>query len=669
MGNCPVHPALAKLSRDHLDAMRPRRLRSFLQFAEDEVVLARGPRDGWHFDADYVPWTAIVLREFDNPWWWWRLGMGSVQAGKTLIFFVIPALYHLFEIGESVILAAPSMDLVMARYEIDILPVIQRTRYRELLPTSGSGSRGGRAESVRFRNGARLIFMSGGGKDVKRSSHTARVVLLTESDKMDAAGETSRETAPPFQLLARSTAYGERALFYGECTVSIEAGFIYQQASVGGSGSRIYLRCPACRKHVYPDRDHFVGWREATSELEAGALARYACNSCGALWDEAARQKALRNPLLLHRGQEISPKGKAVGDLPQTHRLGVEWTWLASPMTTMAIIGMMEWNAVRAVTDDLDKDLTQFRWTMPWKEDMQVRELSTRFLAQHTGEFHFDPLRDLDPELPHAALPEGPEFWTCSIDVQLKRLYLMIDGWDFDLTRWSTHWRVLDILEEEARYDPTEDELRAALDKAWALSFERYNCESLWIDAGFRAGNLPEHVILKWCHEHDFCNPLVGRSATEYAKMTGKSQPLPDDVPAGTIQLRLQADGNGLWFFEVDRLKDDLYGRLFRAEGSPGYHWFAREAANEKRSDRSHGRLNPGWIFNHFMKVKREISRDNRGREIRIWRERGAHDMVDVAAYGLAGAIVTRAYLLEENATDQEAKPDAAGSLSIRTSY
>ena len=632
-------------------ACRLRRLRSFLQFAEEEVVFGRGPRKGLKFRADFAPWAGAVLREFDNPWWWRRFGMGSVQSGKTMIFYVIPALYHLFEIGESIILAAPNMQLIQDRWEIDILPVIEQSRYRDLLPRSGGGSRGGRVESYLFGNGARVIFMSAGGGDVKRSSHTARVVLITESDKMDEPAESSREAAPPQQFEARAAAYGESAIFYGECTISFKTGYIYQQVAAFGSGSRINLRCPHCSKYIYPERTHFIGWRDADNEIDAGDLARYACNSCGVAWTEQDHMAALKNVILVHRGQEIAPDGVVTGPIPKTHTLGVEWNWLASPMTPMSQIGAMEWRSERAVTQDEEKQLCQFRWVLPWEEDSRTTDLSPAFLAQHTGDFHFDPLRDLSPSNPPAPLPEGPEFWTYTIDVQKRWLYEELDGWDMDLTRWTTFWRVREIVPQDRDYDPTEQDLIDALNAAWKTAFVRYNARSLWVDAGYNPENLPVQVVRKWASEHDACNPLLGRASSQYAKITGKNCELPADVPQSCIQARIQDDDSLLWFLDVDQLRDELYNRLFRAQGAKGYHWFAREAADTTRTRRTTGRAEPGWIFKHYLSVKREIRRDNAGREVRIWKEGARHDMVDVGLYALAGAIVTRAYLLQESET------------------
>jgi transposase InsO family protein len=66
---------------------------------------------------------------------------------------VIPILYHLFELEETVICGLPDMDMASDKWRENLLPAIQSSRYRELLPKSGGGSRGGKVESIQFGNG------------------------------------------------------------------------------------------------------------------------------------------------------------------------------------------------------------------------------------------------------------------------------------------------------------------------------------------------------------------------------------------------------------------------------------------------------------------------------------------------------------------------------------
>lgn len=96
---------------------------------------------------------------------------------------------------------------------------IKASRYRDLMPRAGAGSRGGNVEAIKFRNGATLKFMSAGGGDAGRSAFTARVAILTELDKFDEAGGASRETDKVSQIIAKTDRFGSRRRIYGECTV------------------------------------------------------------------------------------------------------------------------------------------------------------------------------------------------------------------------------------------------------------------------------------------------------------------------------------------------------------------------------------------------------------------------------------------------------------------
>ncbi len=57
-------------------------------------------------------------------------------------------------------------------------------------------------ETIQFTNGATLKFMSGGGGDKSRAGFTSRVVVIIETDGMDEAGISSRETLAEGLLLA-----------------------------------------------------------------------------------------------------------------------------------------------------------------------------------------------------------------------------------------------------------------------------------------------------------------------------------------------------------------------------------------------------------------------------------------------------------------------------------
>jgi hypothetical protein len=76
-------------------------------FAEEEIVIPDGPFAGRRFRCSRQPYTASWFAEVDSGNWSRYVATGPTQSGKTLACFVIPLLYHLFELQETVICGLP----------------------------------------------------------------------------------------------------------------------------------------------------------------------------------------------------------------------------------------------------------------------------------------------------------------------------------------------------------------------------------------------------------------------------------------------------------------------------------------------------------------------------------------------------------------------------------
>ncbi|GAH64538.1 unnamed protein product, partial [marine sediment metagenome] len=269
-------------------------------------------------------WFAAI----DSGQWRRFVATGPQQSGKTLQCFVIPLLYHLFELEQTVVCGVPSLDIVADKWKEDILPSLERTRYRNYLPRSGPGSRGGNFVRITFTNGRTLRFMTGGGGgprgDKSRAAFTAPVVIITETDGMDEPGGRSREADKITQLEGRTRAYGRRARVYMECTLTTEEGRTWQEYTAG-TMSEIALRCPQCQRYSVMGRPNLTGWQQAEDILMAVEQAQFQCPECQALWDEADRAQANLDAVLVHRGQEVRDGGKVKGPLPRTNTLGFRW--------------------------------------------------------------------------------------------------------------------------------------------------------------------------------------------------------------------------------------------------------------------------------------------------------------------------------------------------------
>jgi len=365
----PSRTALRAELRGFLKACQTPRLRTMRQFAEDEIIIPTGPFKDLAFRCERQPASAVYFDLVESRQWNRVFATGPSQAGKSLTCFIIPTLYHLFEMKETVICGIPMMKMAYDKWTQDLLPVINRTRYKSLLPKKGQGSRGGEFDSITFDNGATLRFMSGGGDDKNRASYTSRVVIITEVDGMDEAGGTSDEADKISQIEARTNSYDDQRMIYGECTLTTPEGRTYDEINKG-TATKLMCECPHCHGLVSPDREDLTGWQDADNEIDAGLQAAFQCPECAALWTDAERIECNRHLIPMHRGQEVDEDGYIVGDPPKTMTLGFRFNAFNNLLTKPSSIGREEWKASRDVnSENAEKRLRQFFWALPYIAD------------------------------------------------------------------------------------------------------------------------------------------------------------------------------------------------------------------------------------------------------------------------------------------------------------
>ncbi len=386
------------------------------EFAAAEFVIPKGMAKGTLINWDTQPFARLLVQELDSGKWRRSAVLGCVQSGKSTIAFVLPTLYYAFECRETVIVFSPTQKINRDKFKDEILPAIMASRYRHFLPKDGTGSRGGWTEEIRFTNGGVLKFMSAGGGDENRSSYTARCVVGTEVDKMDVAGETSRETDPVRQIEARTDSFPESLRrCHLECTVSVAQGRIWTEYQAG-TASRIACPCPHCKDWVTPEREHLVGWQSADSAIAARESAYFACPACGERLTDAERVEMNRRAKLVHRGQTIDADGNIVGDPPRTDTLGFRWNAFNNLFWTAGEVAAKEWTAKHATSGEeaLEKELCQFYWAIPWESpDFDATPL----------DFHTVRRRFADRRYTKGIVPEDTEQLAMAIDIGKRVCY------------------------------------------------------------------------------------------------------------------------------------------------------------------------------------------------------------------------------------------------------
>jgi phage terminase large subunit GpA-like protein len=486
---------------------RSRRLRSMREFAEQEIVIPDGPFAGRRFRCARQPYTGLWFDAVDSGRWSRCVATGPTQSGKTLTCFVIPLLYHLFERGETVICGLPDMDMAADKWREDLQPAIEQSRFRDLLPRRGGGSRGGRVESLQFANGATLKFMSGGGSDKSRAGFTARVVVITETDGLDRPGGASRESDKVTQLEARTRAYGSRKRIYMECTVSTEEGRTWQEYHQG-TQSRIVIRCPICQAWASPEREHLTGWQGAETQAAARSAGAFCCSSCGELWSADQRALANRDCRLVHQGQSIDAEGNIGGASPDTDTLGFRWSAVNNLFLTPGDLAADEWRASRSADEEnAEREMRQFVWCLPtvaakWEEtSVKAHELASRIAPLARG-----------------IVPSTAERLTAAIDLGKYLCHWIVVAWSPRAVGHVVDYGRLEVASEDLGVEQALlvalREFKALVQEGWprgTAAGNRLLSDQVWIDSGYMTP-----VVYAFCRETgERFRPAMGRGAAQ----------------------------------------------------------------------------------------------------------------------------------------------------------
>jgi len=468
-----------------------RRFRTYREFAEQEIIIPDGPFAGKRFRCWRQPYSALWFDALDSGLWRRFWATGPTQSGKTLTCYAIPILYHIFELQETVVCGVPDMEMAGDKWREDLLPVILRTRYRDLLPSTGGGSRGGSVTSIKFRNGATLKFMSGGGGDKSRAGFTTSVVAVTEADGMDESGGNSREADKISQMEARARAYGQKSKIYGECTTTVESGRVWREYKAG-TKSRICVPCVHCGEYVTPEREHIQGWVDAENIVDARANSAWHCPKCGEGWSESAREIMNRGAVLAHRGQDVLRDGSVVGDAPLTDTLSFRWNAFNNMFWTAGDVGRDEWRGMQDEDEEnAEKELCQFVHALPYTPPhVDTTPLDAKTLQKRQDGY------------PKGMLPEDTEHVTVFVDVGKWLCHWALLGWRPGATCQIADYGRFEVpsneMQEEKAILAALREFRDRVAQGWVKKGhgESVLPGQVWVDSGYQ----PEPVYT-FCRE------------------------------------------------------------------------------------------------------------------------------------------------------------------------
>lgn len=409
-------PPEQRLLESFADACLAPKMRTMLEFAEAEFVHPKGKFANQLFRRERQPYSGLLLAELDGcrtPKWRRRAILGPTQSGKTVTSYVLPTLWHVFERGENVICGVPMLDMAADKWEDDLKPAIESSRYRDLLPRSGPGSRGGTPTTITFRNGRWIRFMGAGGGPQQRSGKETRVLIMTEVDKYDPPGEPVGVEGSKFdQLEGRLRSWGLHAIVYMECTATNTDGRIWQEYK-NGTASRIICPCPHCGHWVSPEREDLFGWQDTETKLAAGRGAYFACPSCSGRIGEQQRLEMNLAGRLLHRGQEVTETGEIVGVPAETDTFGFRSGAFNNLFTPIEQLGQEDWTASR---DDNKANAETVRkqqaWAVPVEPDRAEAIELTKAIVRGSDPRYGGRCNDLD----RGIVPDDTQCVTVHVD-------------------------------------------------------------------------------------------------------------------------------------------------------------------------------------------------------------------------------------------------------------
>lgn len=480
---------------------RAPKLRTMRKFAEDEIVVSTGPCKG-RFRVRNQPFMGLWLDAVDSGQWRLFNSTGPRQGGKTLLNCIIPLMYHLFEIMETVIFAVPDLDIADDKYRENLLPAIAATRYVELLPTTGEGSRNGKVKNaVVFKNGATLKFMTGGASglasDRGRQGYTARVIIVTEKSTFGGTGDASVEANKLTQIRACTNSFGNKARFYEESTLTTELDPTYIDLKQG-TDSKIMAPCPHCAAYVAPEREHLSGWQEAQSDVEARNNAFFCCPACGEKIDESQRRAMNLRAVLVHRGQEVI-NGRVSGELPPTDTLGFRFSAFQNMFRSAGDVAVDEWKGARAADEeDAERGLCQFVWAKPYSTKVEKITPLTREGIIHRL-----------AKTPKGTVPAETQFFTVGVDwgQTFRTAWWVAIAWLADGSSVVVDYGHIDVNSDTLGVEPAlalaEQEFRERCEKGWTFEghsyvrqpdavFEDIGWKDTIIYAGIRGANANE---------------------------------------------------------------------------------------------------------------------------------------------------------------------------------
>lgn len=480
--------------------------------------------------------------------------------------------YHIHQEPAPILMLQPTVDMAEAWSKDRFAPMVRDTPVlRDRIADPKSRDSGNTVLHKRFRGGHLTIV--GANSPASLASRPIRVLLCDEIDRFPSSAGTEGD---PIDLAKRRTAtFRNRKILLGSTpTVKGESRI---EAAFEQSDQRYYfVPCPHC------DEFQKLVWTQVKWEEDRPETAKYICQHCGVLIDEAQKLG------MLLRGEWRASK-PSLG-IAGFHLAGMYSLWM--PWRQMA----QEFMRAKRFPDNL-RTWVNTALGETWEDRGETLEASGILARReaYTGN----------------SLPAGCLLLTVGTDVQDNRLEVTVWGWG----REEECWRVEHIV---LRGDPGTLALWAEHDAILRRKWRTDDGRDLVIEAtavdsgGHHTQTVYDYALKRKRFRVWAVKGIAGQGKLAWPKKASRTSKSRADV----------------FMVGVDTIKDVLYGRLKRVhEPGPGY----------VHLDASADEVTAEQITSETM-----VYKVIQGRKVRMWKPRAAgarNEQLDTFVYAYAAMI------------------------------
>jgi len=408
--------------------MRCRKTMSPAEWAEKHRVVTYGPLKGSRWDHDFMPHMRGILDAAAHPAVKIITNCKAPQTGSSAGMETFLAWAADQDPGPALIVY-PDRDTASKRSQDYLQDVFRLSpRLRDLLTGLDDDM-----ARLRLKLTTMLIYMGWAGSVTSIGNVSVRYLFLDEVDKYPDT-PNAKEASTMDLVLERVRSFKFRAKVFIISTPTIETGPVRQAFQNADVRFDYHASCPACGRYVRLEWDQ-IRWpylddgadgpEEARVDPKAvlkGKMARYVCQECGSLWDDRARDKAVR-------GGEWFARDDGRPLMRYLDEEAPEQIAFHSPAWISPLVSLSEC-AAAYLRGRRDPQASKYFATQikaePWKE----------VVIETTEDQVLEARCDLAPQ----TVPEEAIALTCGVDMQRDGFWFAVRAWARTYVSWLIHY-------------------------------------------------------------------------------------------------------------------------------------------------------------------------------------------------------------------------------------